>query len=305
MLTPEQLVERRGFLGASECASSIGLSPFFSQVELYLDKIGDGEAIETTIPMMVGTALEPVCISLFERERHLEVECRQQIFVDETTPWRRCTVDGYLLGEDAIIEAKTSGDFRGWGDGEDDVPQHYLYNAQHSMACIKEAKCVHFPVLIGGRTFRTFTVQRDQELIDLIKKAEHEFMELVRKRRPPKPTTVEDVVKLYPRDNGLMVTADALIEQKVKDLVTVKANIKQADETRLALLAQITAFMGAASTLKRMTLTGVAGEIIATWNSQDTRRVDNDLLRTKHPEIAREVTRVDTSRVFRTKGKGA
>lgn len=300
--TQEQLEERRGFIGASECAASLGMSPFFTQVELYLSKLGQGTPIEETVPMMVGIALEPVTLTLFERETQMAVAFRQQQFTDPTCPWRRATVDG-MASDGWIVEAKTSGDFRGWGDGEDAVPAHYLYNAHHSLACVPEAPGVYFPVLIGGRTFRYYIVPREDELVDLVKRGEEDFMDLVRKRRPPEPQNRDDVMLLYPRDMGTVVEATAEIEQKVKTHAMAKLEAKAIVEKIELLARDITAFMGAAGTLKRLTLTGSQGSVLSTWNGQDRRTIDADALRANYPDIAKAVTRVSSTRVFLNKVK--
>lgn len=298
--TPEQLLERRGFLGASECSAALGCSPFFSQVELYQAKIGQGEPIEETLPMMVGTALEPVAIRLFEKDTQYTVSDRQRQFVDPTTPWRRCTVDA-MAPDGWIVEAKTSGDFRGWGMGHDEIPEHYLFNAHHSLACVPDAPGVYFPVLVGGRTFKNYVVRREPELVELVKQGEAQFMELVRKRRPPEPKSREDVMLLHPKSTDMFVLADALIEGLVKEVAVVKGNIKDAEKTKDSLIARITAFMGSAGTLKRMSLGGSQGSVIATWNSQERRTIDADALRANYPDVAKTVTKVSTTRMFLNK----
>lgn len=262
-LSPEALVERRGFLGASECASALGLSPFFTQLQLYQSKLGAGDPIEETVPMMVGQALEPVALALFEREKHMLVLERQRMFVDPKCPWRRCTVDG-MAPDGAIVEAKTSGDFRGWGDGEDDIPEHYVYNAHHSLACVPEAPGVHFPVLVGGRTFRTYYVPRETKLVDLVIQGEERFMDLVRKRRPPDPKTQNDVRLLYPKDHGVTRTATADQAKLIATLKTVKAEGKATAERQEALEVALKQVIGDAATLL-----DVHGAVLATWKSQE------------------------------------
>jgi putative phage-type endonuclease len=260
--TQEQLKERQGYIGGSEAAAALGLSPFFTQLQLYQAKIGDGEPIETTIPMMVGTALEPVAIALFERETQMKVTDRQTQFVDSSVPFRRCTVDG-LAPDGWIIEAKTSGDFRGWGEDEDEIPLQYIYNAAHSLACVPAAGGVYLPTLIGGRTYRTFKVQRNQELIELVKQGEVRFMDRVRKRLPPDPKTQEDLKILYPKDHGVTRTATASDARLVAELKAIKAQVKELAEKQEAAEIQVKQLIGDAATLLHPN-----GGPIATWKSQ-------------------------------------
>jgi putative phage-type endonuclease len=303
--TPEQLIERQKYVGGSEGAAALGLNPFFTELELYFSKLGEGQPIETTIPMMVGTALEPVAIELFERETHFKVEERQGVFVDELNPWRRCTLDGYVHQERAIIEAKSSGDFRGWGDGDDEIPEHYLLNAAHSLGCIPEAQCVYFPVLIGGRTYRTYQVHRDVELVRMVLEGERAFMDLVRKRRPPAPKTREDLKLLYPKDNGLSVTATPEIEATARAIAKAKAEIKTHTAIQDEGILAVAAFMGPHASLRKLSLVGTLGDTLATFNGQERRTIDADLLRANYPAIARECTKVGNNRVYLNKIKDA
>lgn len=264
MFTAAQLEERRGFLGASEASASLGMSTFFTPLELYLSKQGVGLPIETTIPMMVGTALEPVCIELLERERGVTVVDRQMPYVDVSAPWRRCTIDGYVHSESALVEAKTSGDYRGWGENEDEVPLPYIYNAMHSLMCIPEAKKVLFPVLIGGRTYREYTVQRDEGLIDLVRQGEAKF----RKDHwlagvPPRASDLADVKLLYPRDLGSTKITDAAGITLVSDLKALKAAEKALKEKIDKAQMAVTELIGDAANL-----VNAQGGVMATWKTQ-------------------------------------
>lgn len=300
--TAAQLEERRQFLGASECGAALGLSPFFSQVDLYLDKIGEGTPIEETIPMMVGNALEPVTLTLFERESHMTVGLRQQVFIDPVCPWRRCTVDG-IADDDWIVEAKTSGDFRGWGESDDDVPTHYLYNAMHSLACIPSAPGVHLPVLVGGRTFRVYALPRDKELIDLVREGESKFMQHVLTRVPPQPRTMDDTRALYPRSSGTAVIATPDIEQAALRIAKHKAGVKQLEKMIEADMVHVTSFMKTAGELRRLSLTGTDGSALATWNSAERRTLDLDFIRERYPAIAQEAVKVTPTRTYLNKVK--
>ena len=304
MFTEQELIERRKYLGASEAAAALGMSPFWTPVDLYLSKIGEGQPIETTIPLMVGTALEPVTLSLFERKTGLRVGNRQKVFVDEETPWRRCTIDGYVHAEKAIVEAKTSGDFRGWGDDETDIPVHYLYQIAHSFSCIPEAVCAYVPVLVGGRTFDVYKTYRDPELIALVREGEQAFMDKVKARTPPAPVNRDDVNALFPNGiKGAQVFASPEIEAMVMRHALAKAKAKEAQQEADAMALAITYYMKDAGELKRMTLTSTKNEVLATWNSTVSNRVDLDMLRTLYPAIAAECTKPSSSRRFLNKLK--
>lgn len=262
--TAEQLIERRKFLGASECSAALGMSTFFTPLELYQSKKGLGEPIETTIPMMVGAALEPVAIELFERESKMKVFDRQKVVVDPNCPWRRASLDG-RADDGGLVEAKTSGDYRGWGKQDDEIPLPYLYNAMHSLACVPDAKTVYFPVLIGGRVYRMYEVKRDEELIDLVRMGEDAFWNShVMRNVPPPPTNVDDLKIMYPRDKGGIKIASADDAKMVATLAAVKKSIKILEEEEKKVAFAVKALIGDNSTLQ-----SADGTALATFTTTD------------------------------------
>lgn len=259
-----ELIERRKFLGASEAGAAVGESPWFSRLELYLSKKGELPPIETTLPMMIGTALEPICLEMCERETGMTIESRQQVFIDQNAPWRRCTLDGYVHSENILIEAKTSGDFRGWGEpGTDEIPLHYIFNAAHSMLVVKEARKVIFPVIIG-RGFKMYEVQRNKALLELVAEAEADFMQLVVSSTPPPPRDRDDLKLRYPRSLGVTKVTTPEVNAALQALVETKDKIKGLKTAEDELSFRVTSHMGTSETL-----IGAGGDVLATWKSQD------------------------------------
>lgn len=275
-----ELAERRKYLGASEAAAALGLSDFFTPLQLYQDKIGEGEPIEYTLPMMVGTALEPVCIELFERETGLVVTDRQQQLVDARYPWRRATLDG-RASDGWLVEAKASGQWQHWGKEEDAVPAGYIYQAQHQMACDVHAPGVYIPVILGQRQFCVYKVLRDAELISMLTVGELEFMDRVKNRQPPDPINMDDIKLRYPTDTGITVTATKEIEALAYQLAHTKKMRKEVQEAEDGECFKIAEFMRDAAIL-----VDSRGEPLFTHKSHIERRLSATALRKDHPAIA-------------------
>lgn len=260
--TEAQLIERRKYLGASECSAALGMSSWMSPLELYKSKKGELPPIETTLPMLVGTALEPICIEMFERESGLKVTDRQAVVVDPKKPWRRSSLDG-RASDGSLIEAKTSGDYRGWGEAGDEIPLPYLYNIHHSFLTVPDAKKAYFPVLLGGRTFRIFEVIRNNDLCDLVDQGESPFWEKVMHNIMPDPTTSTDVRLKYPKDHGITRTASVDQAKAVSELKGMKSAAKVLNEKLEAAQMVVENIIGDAATLL-----AVDGSVLATWKSQ-------------------------------------
>lgn len=274
----EELVERQRYLGASEAAAAVGLSNFFTRFELYLSKIGEGTPITETIPMMVGTALEPVAIELFKREKGLEVTDRQLKVTDPYNPWRRVTLDG-RASDEGNVEAKASGMWGWWGKEEDDIPHGIIYQCQHGMAC-NGAPHAWVPVIIGQRKFSVYKIMRDEQMIHDLTLAEQEFMQLVSERRPPEPMTLDDAKLRYPVDYGTVVHATPVIREVAHRLFEQKKIVKDATTIHDDLALQIKVFMGTGTTLMS------DGKPLFSHKGHTESRIDIDRLRAEQPAIA-------------------
>lgn len=300
MLTPEQMEERRHYFGASECASALGYSKWFTPLQLYLSKIGQGEPIEETIPMMIGTQIEPLTIAMFERDTDQPVIDRQRVFYDPGWSVRRATVDGMLEDGD-IIEAKSSGSWADWGTSEDEIPTNYLINIHHTFICCPEAKRAWFPVILGQREFRIYTVQRDDDLVQIVREEGRRFWDdYVDARVPPPPKTHDDIALLYPKDSGGEIEATSeIIETWAKwseARETLKAAEAKVDEYSL----KIKAYMAECNTL-RVSLVAQAN-VLATFNTSNRTTVDIKKMRKDHQEIVLQYESIAPQRRLLHKG---
>lgn len=294
--TQVELEERRRFLGASEAAAAIGLSSFFTPLQLYKAKIGEGEQVEETLPMMVGTALEPVVLDFFEKETGLKVTDRQLKVVDQAIPWRRATLDG-IASDGAVVQAKSSGQWGLWGKEDDAVPQSIVYQVHHEMACLGSHRA-YVPVILGQRTFKVYTVDRDEELIELLTAGEIQFMQRVDERRPPDPKDLEDVKLLYPVDFGTTIRATPEIEAAGRKLAELKGQAKIISEACDELTLAVKSFMGT-----NTTLLGLDGKPLYTHASHTQNTIDVTRLRSERPDIADAYGRETVVRTLRRKFK--
>lgn len=271
-LNAAQLEERRAGLGASDAAPAVGLSPWVTQYQLYLEKTGAAPAgnDDETLYLEMGEALEPVALSRFTKKTHFTVSDRQKKVVDPQWPRRWVRLDG-LSSDGGLIEAKSTGfaDPDEWGDElEDDaIPMHYLMQVQHGLACTG-LQHAWMPLIISNRQFRLYRVKRDEELIELLTTREREFWTRVEARDPPAPANLEDAKLRWPshvakRSQATEEVAVALAEHRA-----VKERIKAAEieEERLKLIVQ--QHMGDAAEL-----VDVSGNVLCTWKQAKASQV--------------------------------
>lgn len=294
--SPAELVERRGYLGASEAAAAVGRCNFFSPLQLFKSKLGEGEQIEETLPMAVGTALEATTIAWFAKEEGVTVHSQQKRIVDPNLPWRRATLDG-ISSDGGVVQAKASGMYGWWGTETDAIPESILLQTQHEMAC-SGLSFAWVPVILGQRTFRVYRIGRDDELIDLLTEGEKEFMGYVERREPPPPRDTDDLKILYPLDRGIEIVASSDIEALAQEWAATKAQIKELEKAEEDAGFRIREFMKEAAVLK-----GSNGKPLATWRANVEKRLDVTAFRKDHPGLAEQYSPEKTVRKLLNKIK--
>lgn len=267
------LEERRKGIGGSDVAAILGLSPWKSPLDVYLDKIGEAPPDKETKRQRRGQAIEPLILRKFEERMGVQVARFREPLVSEAHPFMRANLDGRMPEGGQIVEAKCAWSPEGWGeDGSSEVPAYYQTQACHYFA-VTGAEVCFFPVLFGmdgldwqavetpagpvwspviadDADFRIFTVTRDEAFVADVVEAERAFWhEHVLARVPPAPTSREDALKLWTRDNGKAVDVDTTVAALVDELKHLRAQKKELDERDRYIVDQLTVAFGEASVM--------------------------------------------------------
>lgn len=288
------LARRRSGIGGSDAAAILGLNPWKSAVQVYLDKIGDLPPIEDNEKMRWGRILEQPIAEEFARRKGMKLTGPIEIG-SKVCPWMLGNID-QTLDYDEILEVKTASQPFGWGeDGSDQIPDHYALQVHHYMAIGGWKQC-HVAVLIGGSDFRTYIIKADKDIERMLFIEEEKFWkEHVEKRVPPQPKSSADVKALFRRDNGSVFEADDTTLSQYHQLRSIRYQLKELEAAEEAALTAIQLKMGSATGLIHN------GNILATWKTQDTARFDQKAFKEEQPEFYKDYTRTTESRVFRLK----
>lgn len=238
MLTAEQKELRKAGLGGSDAAVVVGLSPFKSPYQLWLEKRGEAPEEEgESLAMELGNLLEEPVAQLYVKRTGRQIR-RHPTRVSPTYPHMLVNVDRMIVNDErgpGYLEIKTTNEWTGKGiQGVDDVPDHYFLQGQHGLA-VTGWQWMSFGILIGLGRFVWFDVQRNEQVIAELIRHEAEFWERVQTNTPPpidgSPRTGELIKKLYPRDTGKIITIEApeLIDS-AQQLIHLKQIAKQAEE---------------------------------------------------------------------------
>ena len=278
MTREEWLAERRTGIGGSDAAAVLGISPWSTPVDVWLDKTGRSAPKEETEAMRIGTELEDFVARRYEQETGRTVQRYNRML------HRGCLLGNFdrlvvpeggkvasHMGEirtDTLLECKTAS--RDW-DGE--VPLYYQTQVMHYMGLAPEIEHADVAVLfLVHKRFETYRVERDDEAIKVMQERLSAWWdEYVLGDKMPPPTNEEDCRKLWSRSNpGKTAQASDEVADAVKRYLDAQASEKAAKEIAASLRGDICAAMGDAEIL-----VDAAGRPLVTWKSaKDSAKTD-------------------------------
>lgn len=292
--------DRRHFLGGSDAAAVLGISPWKTPFQLWQQKTQPFDEPVSPAKQRVftrGHRMEPYVVDLLAEETGLHVVRRNARYIDQVHPFLAAEIDAEAdTGEN--IEIKTVSPFKAaeWGEVQTDaIPVHYTAQAQHGMMVRGAAVCV-FGVLIGGDDFRVYRVERDEELIQSIREREVAFWrDYIEPMVPPPAQDVEDVARMFPKDLGSSIEANEAALIAYNELAALLPQAKAMDEAIERHKDTLRAFMGPHARLV------LDGRELATWKTVSSRRFDSTAFKEAHPDLHAAFVKASESRVFRLK----
>lgn len=287
------LAWRRAGIGGTDAAAILGVSPWRSALDVYLDKRGNLEDAADNASMRWGRALEPVIADAYSEQTGIVFE-RGLSIVHPQHEELRGSLDG--LAADRVVEIKTARTAEGWGEpGSDEVPVHYAAQAMHYLLLTGKA-LVDFAVLIGGSDFRIYTIERDEPTIELLRERELAFWrEHVVPGIPPPATTARDARARWPLSRSATVQVDIDVVQALQRLREAKAQMRELERDIEAAESIVLPAFGEAEAIAD------GDTLLATWKTQKASRFDTTAFRKAHPDLAAAFTHESTSRVLRLK----
>ncbi len=255
MLTPSQLEARKHGLGGSDAAAAIGMSPYKTPLQLYLEKRGEIKPPDLSDNPKVhwGEILEEVIAQEYTRQTGRRVRRVNQTLYHPDYPWMLCHLDRIVVGGNGYaLECKSTSIREGWGEeGTDQVPEPILVQCQHNLA-VAGKQVMEVPVLINGSDWRLYSVPRDDEFIRLLVEREDRFMALVKNGTPPEPdfthqTTSALLGRMYPGTNGETIELPDEAYHWHKTFLGAKAQAKNYKAVADGIKAHLLHLMGEAA----------------------------------------------------------
>ncbi len=284
---------RRGGIGSSDAATAVGLNPYKSQLELWLEKTGRQPGTEDAPgmddPRYWGTLLEPYVAVAYQQKTGRRVRKLNAVLQHPTMPFMLANIDREVVGEPdvQILECKTAGEFgsRLWRDG---VPEYVQLQVQHQLAVTgKDAADV--AVLLCGQDLQVHRIVRDEEVIARLVVLEARFWECVETDTPPAADGSESAARalrhLYPgNDTSLDFTRDVALCQAFDELAALRSELDARGQRAEALKQAIQQAMGDAS--KAHFTNGT----VTYRRAKDGTSLDAKRLAAERPEVAAQFT---------------
>jgi len=288
------LAVRKAGIGGSDAAAAVGLNPYKSQLELWMEKTGRDADLEkpdpndTTHPVFWGTLLEPIVAAAYTQQTSNRIRKVNAVLRHPTIPFMLANLDREVIGgaDVQLLECKTAGEFgaRLWREG---VPEYVQLQVQHQLA-VTGKQAAHVAVLLCGQKLDVHLIERDDELIARLIELEARFWKFVESDTPPPADGSDSADRalrcLFPRDAGSTVdfSDHRDLSAAFAHLVTVRAEIETREQLESQLKQSIQQAMGEASRAIFET-----GEV--TWmRSKDSAGVDLKKLLADHPEMQQQ-----------------
>ena len=288
----EWLTVRRQGIGSSDAAAAVGLNPYKSQLQLWMEKTGRDGALpvvdpnDDQSPMYWGTLLEPIVAAHYTRRSGHRVRRVNAVLQHPEHSWMLANIDREVVGASdvQILECKTAGihGARLWRDG---VPEYVQLQVMHQLA-VTGKQAADVAVLLGGQELQVFRIERDDTLIAQLVVLEQQFWGYVeRDQQPPADGSASAELALrclYPRDSGttLDFSTDLEMSGVFSDLLAVREVITTQTALESQLKQRIQQRMGEATRA-----VFEIGEV--SWKrSKDGTSLDTTQLLKDHPEMA-------------------
>ena len=282
------LAVRQGGIGSSDAAAAVGLCPYKSQLELWMEKTGRTPTEEAPPgmddPRYWGTLLEPYVAVAYAQQTDRKVRKVNAVLQHPSFPFMLANIDREVVGcpDVQVLECKTAGEWgsRLWRDG---VPEYVQLQVQHQLA-VTNQQAADVAVLLCGQRLEIHRIERDEEVIARLMVLEARFWQYVTTDIEPPADGSESAGKalrqLYPGGgNTLDLCENRNLSDTFAELVALKDELEVRGKHAEQLKQTLQQAMGDAARAVFAT-----GEV-SFKRAQDGTTLDTKLLTQDHPEL--------------------
>lgn len=293
----EWLKYRKQGIGGSDAGAICGLNPYRSAIHVYQDKTKDMFEDIDNEAMRQGREFEDYVARRFMEATGKKVRRANAMFGSEKNPFMLADVDRMIVGENAGLECKTASPYMAekWQNGK--IPLSYQTQCYHYMA-VCDADAWYIAVLIYGREFKYYKIERDEELIaDLIRIEQNFWENHVMKKIMPSPDgskVADSVIAEYYKESTQDTIRLTGFDEKLRRREELMEVIGRMETEKKQIEQEVKIFMGEAEEAENE-------KYYVSWKSVSSMRIDEKRLKEEQPEIYEQYKRPSVSRRFSVK----
>lgn len=290
----EWLCHRKKGIGGSDAGAVCGWNPYRSAMDVYLDKTSDRIESFDNEAMRQGRELEDYVARRFMEETGKKVRRANALFCEESRPWMLADVNRLVVGERAGLECKTAGPFlaKHWEDGK--IPVHYQLQCAHYMQ-VCHAEAWYIAVLIYGREFKFYKLERDESMLaDLVKIEEDFWNNHVLKRVLPAPDgseAADTAIAAYFQASRTETIPLVGFDDRLKRRQELLAEMERMEQEKRQIEQELKMYLGETACAENE-------HYRVSWKSVSMNRLDEKRLKEEQPEIYNRYKREISSRRF-------
>lgn len=290
----EWLHYRKQGIGGSDAGAICGFNPYRTAMQVYYDKTSDEIEEADNEAMRQGRELEEYVAKRFMEATGKKVRRANAMFYDEKNPFMFADVDRMIVGENAGLECKTASPYVSEQWEDDKIPVSYQMQCYHYMS-VCNADAWYLAVLIYGRAFRFYKLERDEEIIANLIQVEQYFWENhVRKRILPDPDgskLADSVIAEYFKDVSSVCVPLQGFNEKLKRRQELVDLMEKLEMEKKQIEQEVKIYLGNAESAENESYRVV-------WKNVSTNRIDAARLKEEAPEIYQRYTKTSQSRRF-------
>lgn len=288
----EWLGYRKRGIGGSDAGAVCGLNPYCTAMQVYHDKTSDAIEEIDNEAMRQGREFEDYVARRFMEAAGKKVRRANSMYYSEAYPFMLADVDRMVVGENAGLECKTASPYLAehWKDGK--IPLHYQIQCLHYMY-VCNADAWYIAVLIYGREFKYYRIERDDEMLADLVRIEQDFWENhVMKRILPEPDgsklAYSVIAEYFKKSKAGTIPLDGFNE-KLERRQELKEDIEKLDAEKKKIEQELKIYLGEAEQAENESYR-------VSWKPVSSSRIDESRLKEEQPEIYAKYQKIIHSR---------
>ena len=209
-------------------------------------------------------------------------------------PFMLADVDRLIVGENAGLECKTASPYMADKWKDDKIPMSYQIQCYHYMAVLG-LDAMYLAVLIYGKGFKYYKIERDEEIIADLIRIEKDFWENhVLKKVIPAPDgskVADSVIAEYYKEAKKETIPLSGFDEKLKRRAELEELMKRMENEKKQIEQELKLYMGYVENAENE-------HFRVSWKAIVSNKVDATRLKEEQPEIYNQYLKTSVSRRF-------